>query len=67
MNSQTLQGGYGSLLKNVKYRYLPIVRTLTFAVHGCMNEDENAKRLRLPGISNATEDVIAARDIFLAH
>lgn len=33
---------------------------------GCMNDDENAKRLRLPGISNATEDVIAARDIFLA-
>ena len=33
---------------------------------GCMNEDENAKRLRLPGISNATEDAIAARDIFLA-
>lgn len=33
---------------------------------GCMNEDENAKRLRLPGICNATEDIIAARDIFLA-
>lgn len=33
---------------------------------GCMNEDENAKRLRLPGISNATEDIIAARDILLA-
>lgn len=33
---------------------------------GCMNEDENAKRLNLPGICNATEDVIAARDILLA-
>lgn len=33
---------------------------------GCMNDDENAKRLRLPGICNATEDVIAARDILLA-
>lgn len=33
---------------------------------GCMNEDENAKRLGLPGICNATEDVIAIRDIALA-
>lgn len=33
---------------------------------GCMNDDENAKRLGLPGISNSTEDVIAARDIILA-
>ncbi|MBQ1310725.1 MAG: dihydroorotase [Blautia sp.] len=33
---------------------------------GCMNDDENARRLRLPGISNAAEDVIAARDIVLA-
>ena len=34
--------------------------------NGCMNDDENARRLRLPGISNAVEDVIAARDIILA-
>lgn len=34
---------------------------------GCMNEDENSRRLHLPGISNATEDSIAARDIILAH
>lgn len=33
---------------------------------GCMNDDENAKRLNLPGICNSTEDVIAARDIILA-
>ncbi len=33
---------------------------------GCMNDDENAKRLGLPGISNSTEDVIAARDILIA-
>ena len=25
--------------------------------NGCMNDDENARRLRLPGISNAVEDV----------
>lgn len=34
---------------------------------GCMNDDENARRLGLPGISNSTEDVIAARDIILAR
>lgn len=34
---------------------------------GCMNEDENSRRLGLPGICNATEDVIAARDILLAR
>ncbi|WP_373217129.1 dihydroorotase [Ruminococcus sp. 5_1_39BFAA] len=34
--------------------------------NGCMNDDENARRLGLPGISNSTEDVIAARDIILA-
>lgn len=34
---------------------------------GCMNEDENSKRLGLPGISNSVEDVIAARDIVLAR
>ena len=34
---------------------------------GCMNEDEKAKELNLPGICNATEDVIIARDIILAH
>ena len=34
---------------------------------GCMNEDENAKRLGLPGICNAVEDTIAGRDILLAR
>lgn len=33
---------------------------------GVMNEDANAKRLGMKGISNAVEDVIAARDILLA-
>ncbi len=34
---------------------------------GCMNEDASSERLGLPGICNATEDVIAARDIALAR
>lgn len=33
---------------------------------GVMNRDEKAKELGLPGISNAVEDIIVARDILLA-
>lgn len=33
---------------------------------GVMNEGQRAKELNLPGISNAVEDVIVARDILLA-
>ena len=33
---------------------------------GCVNEDAHARENGLPGISNAVEDVIAARDIILA-
>lgn len=33
---------------------------------GVMNDDDAARRLGLPGISNSVEDVIAARDIVLA-
>ena len=34
--------------------------------NGCMNEDENARRLGLPGIPSSTEDTITARDMILA-
>lgn len=34
---------------------------------GCMNEDEKSKAWGLPGITNAVEDVIVARDILLAQ
>lgn len=33
---------------------------------GVVNDDANASRLKLPGITNATEDVITARDLVLA-
>mgnify|MGYP003007884274 CR=1 FL=1 len=33
---------------------------------GVMNADEKARELGLPGITNAVEDVIVARDILLA-
>lgn len=39
---------------------------MTLRGNGCMNDDENAKRLGLPGICNSTEDTIAARDTLLA-
>ena len=39
---------------------------MTLRGDGCMNDDENAKRLGLPGICNSTEDTIAARDSLLA-
>lgn len=34
---------------------------------GCINQDDKSQELRLPGISNAVEDVIVARDIVLAQ
>lgn len=34
---------------------------------GCMNEDENSRKFGLPGISNAVEDSIVARDIILSR
>ena len=36
------------------------------AAGGCVNEDENSRKSGLPGISNAAEDAIAARDALLA-
>ena len=33
---------------------------------GCLNAGKKAEELQLPGISNAVEDIITARDIFLA-
>lgn len=35
--------------------------------NGCMNDDERAQELHLPGISNIVEDIIVARDIFLSQ
>ncbi len=34
---------------------------------GCMNEDENSRKFGLPGISNAVEDTIVARDIVISR
>lgn len=53
----------------VKYD-LPVLdhcEDISLKGNGCMNADENAVRLQLPGISNSAEDVITARDIVLAR
>lgn len=39
---------------------------ITMVEGGVMNADKRAEELRLPGITNGVEDVIAARDILLA-
>ncbi|HIT89471.1 MAG TPA: dihydroorotase [Candidatus Merdenecus merdavium] len=39
---------------------------ITLVKGGVMNDDDKAKELGMPGISNAVEDVIVARDIALA-
>lgn len=39
---------------------------VTMVNGGCMNADEKAEELGLPGITNSVEDVIVARDILLA-
>ncbi len=39
---------------------------ITLVRGGVMNQDDNAKRLSLPGISNAVEDSIVARDLVFA-
>ncbi len=40
---------------------------ITMVRGGVMNDDENAKKMGLPGITPAAEEVIAARDCVLAH
>lgn len=56
-------------MKQAKKLGLPILdhcEDMDLRGSGCMNEDENSKRLGLPGIPNSTEDTISARDIILA-
>ncbi len=40
---------------------------INIAEGGCINEDEVSRELGFQGISNAAEDIIIARDIFLAE
>lgn len=66
MNSQLYRE---AMMLAVKYD-IPIMahcEDINLVNKGVMNEDDNAKRLGMPGITNAVEDVIVARDILLAR
>ncbi len=66
MNSQL----YREAMKIAKRHDIPVMAHCEdgpMTRNGCMNEDEKAKELKLPGISNVVEDIIVARDIFLSQ
>ena len=54
------------LAKDLDITVLAHCEDINLVCGGVMNQDEKAKELGLPGISNAVEDVITARDILLA-
>lgn len=65
MNSQLYRE---AMMLAVKYD-IPILahcEDINLVHGGVMNEDESSARLGMPGITNAVEDVIVARDILLA-
>ena len=47
--------------------YLAHCEDADLAGNGCVNEDEISRKEGLPGISNAVEDTMIARDLILAH
>lgn len=66
MNTQI----YREAMKIAKKLNIPILahcEDINLVQGGCMNEDEKSKEFGLPGISNAVEDVIVARDIILSR
>ncbi len=66
MNSQL----YREAMKIARRHNIPVLAHCedgSMRGNGCMNEDERAKELKLPGISNVVEDIIVARDIFLSQ
>ncbi|MCI9546782.1 MAG: dihydroorotase [Lachnospiraceae bacterium] len=66
MNSQL----YREAMKVARRHNIPVMAHCEdgpMTGNGCMNEDEKAKELKLPGIGNVVEDIIVARDIFLSQ
>ena len=55
------------LLKKYDLPFLDHCEDISLRGDGAMNDDENAKRLGIPGIKNAVENVIAIRDIYLSN
>ncbi|MDD3277640.1 MAG: dihydroorotase [Lachnospiraceae bacterium] len=63
-------GVYRDAMKLAKKCNIPVLahcEDINLVQGGCMNEDNMSKEWQLPGITNAVEDVIVARDIMLAH
>lgn len=61
---------YREAMEIAQKRHIPVMahcEDATMARDGCMNDDEKAKELGLPGIGSVAENVIVARDIFLAQ
>ncbi len=66
MNTQL----YREAMKIAKKLNIPVLahcEDINMVQGGCMNEDEKSREFGLPGISNAVEDVIVARDIILSR
>lgn len=62
-------GIYKEAMKIAAKHNIPVLahcEDINLVQGGVVNLDENAKKLGLKGISNAVEDIITARDIFLA-
>ncbi|MGI6095553.1 MAG: dihydroorotase [Lachnospiraceae bacterium] len=60
---------YREAMKIAKEQDIPVFahcEDINMVNGGCVNEDEVSREWNLPGISNAVEDVIIARDILLA-
>ena len=60
---------YKEAVENAAARNIPVFahcEDQNLVNGGCVNEDRHSREQGLPGISNAVEDVIAARDIILA-
>lgn len=55
------------ILKEYDLPFLDHCEDISLRGNGAMNDDENAKRLGIPGIKNAVENVIAIRDIYLSN
>lgn len=60
---------YREAMKIAKKCNIPVMahcEDINLVAGGVMNDDENAKKMGLKGISNAVEDIITARDILLS-
>ncbi len=61
---------YRDALREANRLGIPVMahcEDMNLRANGVMNDDENAKKLGLPGITNSTEDVITICDLLLAR